>query len=174
MGYKLVLAAVSKEELAQEAHAPGDDGARGPADAIDRPKHHGSASPLSSNAKAESRWPQEQRNYSTILAPASLIESKLSVIITRKFFILLQTKNGSAMGRVLHSNVTATEIIKNIALEMQHRLVCYIKQHKPKITVLTDERTSISNTSTLIIYLRGIFENESTPVTIYFGLQELA
>ncbi|XP_078542378.1 E3 SUMO-protein ligase KIAA1586-like [Lissotriton helveticus] len=88
--------------------------------------------------------------------------------------ILLQAKNGSAMGRVLHSNVTATEIIKHIALEMQQRLVCYIRQHKPKITVLIDESTSISNASTLIIYLRGIFGNESTPVTIYFGLLELA
>lgn len=81
--------------------------------------------------------------------------------------------SGIAMGRVLHSNVTAAEIVRHIAVEMQSKLVCYIKDHKPKITVIIDESTNIINKPALMIYLRGAFGDQSKPVTVFFGLVEL-
>ncbi|KAJ1137229.1 hypothetical protein NDU88_003642 [Pleurodeles waltl] len=87
--------------------------------------------------------------------------------------IKLLEMSGSAMGRVLHSNVTAAEIVRHIAVEMQQKLVCYIKDHKTKITVIVDENTNILNKPALIIYLRGAFGDQSKPVTVFFGLVEL-
>ena len=86
----------------------------------------------------------------------------------------LQVANGLDMGRVLHSNVIATDIIDYIATEMRIKLVNYIKEVKPKISVLIDESTTVSNLSTLIIYLRGLFDNAEEPITIFFGLVELS
>ncbi|XP_069476319.1 E3 SUMO-protein ligase KIAA1586-like [Ambystoma mexicanum] len=85
----------------------------------------------------------------------------------------LQEVNGVEMGRVLRSNVTSTEIVRHIASEMQKKLVCYIREHKPKISVFVDESTTVSNKSTLIIYLRGLFGAHCKPVTIFFGLVDL-
>ncbi|XP_069490039.1 E3 SUMO-protein ligase KIAA1586-like [Ambystoma mexicanum] len=87
--------------------------------------------------------------------------------------IELQEVNGNSMGRVLRSNVTATEIIRHIAAEMQHKVISYIRQVKPKIAVFVDESTAVGNKPALLLYLRGAFGDQSKPVTIFFGLLEL-
>ena len=56
----------------------------------------------------------------------------------------LQRLNGLNMGRVLHSNVTCTDIVDFISLEMKHALIGSIKNTRPKMSILVDESTTLS------------------------------
>ena len=84
----------------------------------------------------------------------------------------LQMLNGVNVGRVLHSNVTCTEIINFISSEMRRALLASIKQSRTKLTVIVDESTSLSKRSCLIVYLRTSVHN-SDPLTFFLDLLEL-
>lgn len=66
----------------------------------------------------------------------------------------LQKMNGVDIGVGLHSRFSATEIIGHISDEMKKRLTQQVKSISGKISILIDESTSLSDKSTLIVYLK--------------------
>jgi len=58
------------------------------------------------------------------------------------------------MGRVLQSNVSCSNIIDHIALEMRKKIVLDIIENNRKITILVYKSTTLSKKSTLVICLR--------------------
>ena len=81
--------------------------------------------------------------------------------------------NGVALGRVLHSNVTCTDIIDHIANEMRKKLVNNIVNIKPPISVRIDESTSLSQKTCMIVYIRCSFDSTTQPLTLFLDLIEL-
>ncbi|UYV81282.1 hypothetical protein LAZ67_20000646 [Cordylochernes scorpioides] len=86
--------------------------------------------------------------------------------------ITLQTLNGIKLGSTLHSRYSATQIINHIACEMRKMLVAKILSTNSKITILIDESTTLSNKSTLVIFLKTYLGGESIDY-IFFDLCEL-
>jgi len=86
--------------------------------------------------------------------------------------ITLQTLNGIKLGSTLHSRYSATQIINHIACEMRKMLVAKILSTNSKITILIDESTTLSNKSTLVIFLKAYLGGESIDY-IFFDLCEL-
>lgn len=68
--------------------------------------------------------------------------------------INLQEINGMDLGNILHSRYSATNIINHIANTMRKQLVSKIVSLNSKLSVLIDESTSLSNKTTLIVYLK--------------------
>ena len=62
--------------------------------------------------------------------------------------------NGVSMGRILHSNVSATNITIHIAREMKERVARKLIDESRKFSLLIDESTTLSGKTALIIYLR--------------------
>lgn len=63
------------------------------------------------------------------------------------------------VGITLHSRYSATQIINSIADDMKKNLCQSIIQNNRKISVIVDESSTISNKSTLLIYIRTIFDS---------------
>jgi hypothetical protein len=74
--------------------------------------------------------------------------------------IQLQKKNGLNVGITLHSRYSATEIIKHIALEFKKKLISKLTVENRKISVLTDESTTLDKQSTLIIYIKTFLDEK--------------
>lgn len=87
--------------------------------------------------------------------------------------VCLQELNGADMGRILHSNVTAKSMIDFISAEMKSALLSDFVLSDKKFSVLLDESTSLSVTSTLIVYIRGCFGEDEQPVTVLLDLVPL-
>jgi len=87
--------------------------------------------------------------------------------------IELLAVNGAHMGRMLHSNVTATDVAEHIALEMRKKLVKAITESKLVFSVLIDGSTSLSQKSCLIVYIRRCVDEWSEPTTVFLDLLEL-
>ena len=86
----------------------------------------------------------------------------------------VQKLNGLNMGRILHSNVSCANIVKHIADEMRCKLIADIVEKQCPISVLIDKSTTLSQKTTLIIYVRTVFsENIRSPVTFFLDLVEL-
>lgn len=88
--------------------------------------------------------------------------------------IELQELNGLNLGRVLHSNVTCSDIIDHIASNMRKALIDKILQQKALISVLIDESTSLGRSTCLIVYLRVTFDEVVGPVTFFLEIVELS
>ncbi len=74
--------------------------------------------------------------------------------------IKLQQLNGMNLGSILYSRYTATNIITHLASEIKLELTSRIISLQPKFSILIDESTSLSNKTTLIIYLQALLEGE--------------
>ena len=87
----------------------------------------------------------------------------------------LQELNGLNMGRILHSTNACINIVNHIAEEMRKNLTKKIVSSNSKISLTIDESTTLSNVSTLIIYLRTCVANTSmtSPVNLFLDLIEL-
>lgn len=86
----------------------------------------------------------------------------------------LQRLNGLNMGRILHSNVSSANITVHISNEMRKQFVLHIVENGSPIAVLVDESTTLSQKTTLIIYIRTTFREQiGSPVTTFFDLAEL-
>ena len=85
--------------------------------------------------------------------------------------IELQIKNGADMGVGLHSRKTAVKIVDHIAKGIRNELFTKIIEQNKKICVIIDEASTISNKSTLVIFVK-IEDNDLTS-TIFLGLEEL-
>lgn len=88
--------------------------------------------------------------------------------------IKLQQLNGLSLGRVLHSNVTCSDIIDHIVCNMQKAIITEMLQLKQAFAVLIDESTSLSRASCLIIYIRTTFDEVVGPVTFFLDIVELS
>ena len=87
--------------------------------------------------------------------------------------IELQEVNGVELGRMLHSNVVATDIVSHISHEMKQKLVTAVISAKTPISVLIDESTSLGQKSCLIVYLRCSVSDNCQPTTVFLDLLEL-
>lgn len=87
--------------------------------------------------------------------------------------IELQKLNGVNVGRVLHSNVTCSDIIDHISKEMKLKLLNQILEKECKFAILIDESTSVSKLSCLIVYLRTALALTSDPITFFLDIVEL-
>ena len=85
----------------------------------------------------------------------------------------LQLQNGVDMGVGLRSRFSATAIIDHIASEMCSTICKTIVQNKGKISILIDESTTVSDRSTLIVYLNGQLETSGEPQFLFLDLVEL-
>jgi hypothetical protein len=83
----------------------------------------------------------------------------------------LQELNGVDMGRILHSKNACINIIK----EMKNILVRKIISFKSKISLIIDEATTLSQKSTLILYIRVLISGceMTAPVNLFIDLIEL-
>ena len=65
-----------------------------------------------------------------------------------------QELNGLEMGRILHSNVSCSNIQQHISSEMRGKLLDKIVECAARIVLLLDEATGLNKKSALIVYLR--------------------
>lgn len=86
--------------------------------------------------------------------------------------INLQEINGMDLGNILHSRYSATNIINHIANTMRKQLVSKIVSLNSKLSVLIDESTSLSNKTTLIVYLKT-YLGGNNPEYVFLDLCEL-
>ena len=87
--------------------------------------------------------------------------------------IELQQINGADLGSSLHSRHTATIIIDHVAFELRRKLFSQVQKIQGKISIIIDESTTISNKSTLIIYLKCETSKIIDPHFIFADLIEL-
>lgn len=88
--------------------------------------------------------------------------------------IEVQKINGLNMGRILHLNVSCANITAYIASEMRTSFVSQIVSNQSPVAILVDESTTLSQKTTLIIYIRTVFpEAIDTDVTVFLDLVEL-
>jgi len=85
----------------------------------------------------------------------------------------LQILNGLDMERVLQSNVSFSNIIDHIALEMRKKIALDIIENNRKITILVDESTTLSKKSMLVICLRGAVGEPDDIYTFLFDIVEI-
>ncbi|KAK9693494.1 protein of unknown function (DUF4371) [Popillia japonica] len=81
--------------------------------------------------------------------------------------------NGVDIGVGLHSRFSATEIINHISDELKKRITHQIKSISGKISILIDESTSLSDKSTLIVYLKCETSKDLPPNVLFLDLIEL-
>jgi len=87
----------------------------------------------------------------------------------------LQELNDLDMGRILHSTNACINIVNHTAKEMRKNLTKKIVSSNSKISLIIDESTTLSNVSTLILYLRTCVANTfmTSPVNLFLDLIEL-
>lgn len=106
-----------------------------------------------------------------VLKSAYLIAKKARPFTDHPDLVQLQELNGINMGRILHSDVTCSDIIQHISTEMRKKLVKAIVSSKKPISIMLDESASLSKKSCLIVYVRGT--PSDVTVSIFLDLVEL-
>lgn len=92
----------------------------------------------------------------------------------------LQELNGIDMGHILHSTNACINIMKHIADEMKRTIVTNIIDKNLKVSLLVDESTTVSQISSLIIYIRVFIpcndniDVKGQPVNLFINLVELS
>ncbi|KAK9679696.1 hypothetical protein QE152_g39794 [Popillia japonica] len=81
--------------------------------------------------------------------------------------------NGVEIGVGFHSRFSATEIINHISDGLKKRITHQIKSTSGKISILIDESTTLSNKSTLIVYLKCETSKDLPPNILFLDLIEL-
>ena len=85
----------------------------------------------------------------------------------------LQEINGVNMGRILHSANACNNVLNHIAVEMKKNVINKIIETRSKISLLIDESTSLSQLSSLIIYVRTKLPDMKEPTNIFLDIVEL-
>ena len=85
----------------------------------------------------------------------------------------LQELNGANIGTGLRSRYSATEIVTHVSEEMTRRACKRILEIGRCFSVLVDESTTISNKSTLIVYLKCVANDNTEPHFMFLKLLEL-
>lgn len=86
----------------------------------------------------------------------------------------LQEANGLNLGVSLKSRYSATEIIDSISAQMKAQLTKAIVSKCRFISITVDESTSVSNISTVMIYVRATWPTEDSSECFAFPLELLA
>ena len=73
----------------------------------------------------------------------------------------------------LRSRFSATAIIDHIARGMRSTICKTIVQNKGKVSILLDESTTVSDRSTLIVYLNGQLKTSGEPQFLFLDSVEL-
>ncbi|XP_065668012.1 E3 SUMO-protein ligase KIAA1586-like [Hydra vulgaris] len=84
----------------------------------------------------------------------------------------LQEINGVKMGRILHST---NACINNIGNEIRKKIIAEVIKSTSKISIIIDESTTISQKSTLIVYIRCCVKGSgmNSPINLFLDLVEL-
>ncbi|XP_065662771.1 E3 SUMO-protein ligase KIAA1586-like [Hydra vulgaris] len=87
----------------------------------------------------------------------------------------LQEINGVEMGRILHSTNACINIVNHIGNEMRKKINAEVIKSKSKISIIIDESTTISQKSTLIVYIRCCVKGSgmNLPINLFLDLVEL-
>lgn len=85
----------------------------------------------------------------------------------------LQEINGAGIGSGLRSRYSANEIVKHVSKEMRQKACQNIIETGGCISVLIDEATTISNKSTLVVYIKCTPLTNSEPQFMFLDLVEL-
>ena len=85
--------------------------------------------------------------------------------------IELQMLNGAELG--LRSRFSAVNIIDHISHKMRLKACSQIQKIKGKISVLIDKSTTLSNISTLILYLKCETSKSDDPLFLFLDLVEI-
>jgi len=85
----------------------------------------------------------------------------------------LQEANSSTFGIGLRSRYSATEVITHVAEEVRKRACKKIIETGFSFSVLIDESTTISNKSTMIVYLKCIVKPDAESSFLFLDLLEL-
>ncbi|KAK0048443.1 E3 SUMO-protein ligase [Biomphalaria pfeifferi] len=87
----------------------------------------------------------------------------------------LQELNGVEMGRILHSTNACINVVNHISCEMRKKLFQEIVRSNNKISLIIDESTTLSQKSTLIVYIRVCLADSgmTSPVNLFLDLVEL-
>lgn len=87
----------------------------------------------------------------------------------------LQELNGIEMGRILHSTNACINVVNHISCEMRKKLAKEIVRSDNKISLIIDESTTLSQKSTLIVYIRVCLADSgmNSPVNVFLDLVEL-
>jgi len=87
----------------------------------------------------------------------------------------VQELNGVDMGCILHSTNACINIVNHIGEEMLRNLTKEVIKSDSKFAIMIDESTTLSNASTLIIYVRTCLAGTgmSSPVNLFIDLVEL-
>eukprot|EP00794_Sanderia_malayensis_P019804 gene19804-21744_t len=91
---------------------------------------------------------------------------------TVKDLIDLQEKNGVNLGSTLQSRFSCKEMVNCIAESMRAKICERIKAEERKIAIITDESTTISKKSCVIIYIRSVVCDDK-PVNVFLDICEL-
>lgn len=86
--------------------------------------------------------------------------------------IELQHYNNTDVGKILHSRLSSTEMVKMISNEMRDVIVKDIIKNNSKIVVLVDESTSLGRKACMNIFLKTVV-NGSEPFFLFLDLVEL-
>ena len=76
--------------------------------------------------------------------------------------VTLQKLNGMELGNILYSDHACSNICEHIAKQMQSEIVQHIKSTQSKFSILIDESTSCSNVQSMIVYMRTLFNGQSS------------
>jgi len=85
----------------------------------------------------------------------------------------LQELNGANLGIGLRSWYSATEILKHVSEEMRSRACKQVIKTGRCFSVLVDESKTVSNKSTLIVYLKCMTNENTEPHLMFLQLLEL-
>lgn len=83
----------------------------------------------------------------------------------------LQYLNGTNVGQMLHSDHSCANMINFISNKMSKALAQHLIESGCVFSILIDESTTISNKSSLILYIRCMFDGE--PCNYFFDIIEL-
>jgi len=86
--------------------------------------------------------------------------------------IKLQEINGVNLVKILHSRYSAINIINHISNIMKKQLISRIITLNSKLSILIDEFTSLSNKTTLLVYLKT-YLGGNNPEYVFLDLCEL-
>ena len=89
-----------------------------------------------------------------VFRPAYYIAKSDRPYYDHQDLIDLQELNSVDIGRVLHINVSRSDIIDHIATRMKGKVVDNIVSSKSHFSVFIDESTSLNRSSCLIVYVR--------------------
>jgi len=116
----------------------------------------------------------DQENTARIFRTAYLIAKNQRPYTDMPKLTDLQELNGLDMGRILQTNVSCSNIIDHLALEMRRKIAMDIVKNNRKICILVDESTTLSKKSMLVICLRCAVGELNEVYTFLFDIVEVS